>query len=228
MYDISTWQHVFKLDPSKTLTEQQIEQICESGTDAIIVGGTDDVTEDGVLHLLSVTRRYATPICLECSDMDAIVPGFDYYFLPTVLNSNKAEWIVGRHVEALQQWAPMIAWEETQTVGYCICNPECKAAKLTDVVEKPTIEQIEAYALLAEKMFTLSIFYMEYSGAYGDVELVKAAKQTLRKTQLFYGGGIENKEQAQEMKQYADTIVVGNALYTNFEQALRTVTIKNN
>ncbi|MGL4818848.1 MAG: heptaprenylglyceryl phosphate synthase [Bacilli bacterium] len=226
MYDISKWAHVFKLDPAKTLTDAQIERICESGTDAIIVGGTDDVTEDGILHLLAMTRRYATPVCLEVSNAEAIVPGFDYYFLPTVLNSTNREWIVGRHIDALKDWAPMIAWEETKTVGYCVCNTDCKVAQLTGVHVAPTSEEVEAYAILSERMFSLPIFYMEYSGKYGDVEVVKAAKQTLRSTQLFYGGGIETAEQAKEMKAIADTIVVGNALYSNFDEALRTVTVK--
>lgn len=44
MNEITTWRHVFKLDPNKEITDEQLEQVCESGTDAIIVGGTDGVT----------------------------------------------------------------------------------------------------------------------------------------------------------------------------------------
>ena len=45
----------------------------------------------------------------------------------------------------------------------------------------------------------------------------------LEKTVLFYGGGISTIEQAAEMAEHADVIVVGNAIYDDFDQALATV-----
>ena len=50
-------------------------------------------------------------------------------------------------------------------------------------------------------------------------------KKSLEKTVLFYGGGISTIEQAAEMAKHADVIVVGNAIYENFDQALETVKI---
>ena len=44
MYDIKLWRHVFKLDPAKSITDDDLMKVCESGTDAIIIGGTDNVT----------------------------------------------------------------------------------------------------------------------------------------------------------------------------------------
>lgn len=46
MYDVTEWKHVFKLDPNKDLPDEQLEILCESGTDAVIIGGSDGVTED--------------------------------------------------------------------------------------------------------------------------------------------------------------------------------------
>ncbi|MGL4819727.1 MAG: heptaprenylglyceryl phosphate synthase [Bacilli bacterium] len=223
MNEIHTWRHVFKLDPNKTLTDEQIGAVCESGTDAIIVGGTDDVTLDDVLHLLAVTRRYAVPIVLEVTHEDMICPGFDYYFLPTVINSPDAKWITQNHITALKSWGHMINWDETFGVAYCICNPDCKAGVVTGVTETPTVDDIEAYATLADQMFRMPIFYMEYSGTYGDPALLQEAKRTLQNAHLFYGGGIKTKEQAREMSAFAHTIVVGNALYESFQEALQTV-----
>ncbi|MCY8268632.1 geranylgeranylglyceryl/heptaprenylglyceryl phosphate synthase, partial [Bacillus haynesii] len=58
MYDITEWKHVFKLDPNKDITDDQLEQLCESGTDAVLIGGSDHVTEDDVLRLMSKVRRF--------------------------------------------------------------------------------------------------------------------------------------------------------------------------
>ena len=50
MYDVREWSHVFKLDPDKNISDEDLEMICESGTDAIIVGGTDGITLEKVLE----------------------------------------------------------------------------------------------------------------------------------------------------------------------------------
>ena len=69
---------------------------------------------------------------------------------------------------------------------------------------------------------------MEYSGAYGDVEMVKATAEVLTNTKLFYGGGITSVEQAKEMAAYADTVVVGNIIYDDLQAALKTVNAVKN
>jgi putative glycerol-1-phosphate prenyltransferase len=223
MYDIHEWRHVFKLDPDKEISDESLERICESGTDAIIVGGTDGITLEGVLDLMARIRRYTVPCIMEVSDVEAITPGFDLYFIPTVLNSQDHKWVTGLHHQAVKEYGDLMDWNEIVVEGYCILNPECKAAQLTKAKTDLTIDDVRAYAMMAEKMFSLPIFYLEYSGSYGDPELVQAVKSTLVKTVLFYGGGIENTDQAAEMGQAADVIVVGNSVYENLEEALKTV-----
>jgi putative glycerol-1-phosphate prenyltransferase len=223
MYDIHEWRHVFKLDPDKEISDEALERICESGTDAIIVGGTDGITLEGVLDLMARIRRYTVPCILEVSAVEAITPGFDLYFIPTVLNSQENKWVTGLHHQAVKEYGDLMDWNEIMVEGYCILNPECKAAQLTKAKTDLTIDDVRAYAMMAEKMFNLPIFYLEYSGAYGDPELVQSVKSTMDKTVLFYGGGIENAEQAAEMGQAADVIVVGNSVYENLEEALKTV-----
>lgn len=34
MYDMKEWRHIFKLDPNKEISDEDLERICESGTDA--------------------------------------------------------------------------------------------------------------------------------------------------------------------------------------------------
>ncbi|MCB6949636.1 hypothetical protein LIZ84_17700, partial [Roseburia faecis] len=79
MYDVREWRHAFKLDPNKDISEKDLEKVCESGTDAVMIGGTDGVTLDNTLQLMSRVRRYAVPCCLEVSDPDAIAPAYDLY-----------------------------------------------------------------------------------------------------------------------------------------------------
>ncbi|WHY67445.1 heptaprenylglyceryl phosphate synthase [Neobacillus sp. SuZ13] len=225
MYDFREWRHVFKLDPNKEISDDQLEIICESGTDAIIVGGTDGITLENVLDLMARIRRYSVPCVLEVSTIETVTPGFDLYFIPTILNSSDPKWITGLHHQAVREFGEIMDWEEIVMEGYCILNEECKAAKLTNANTELTNEEVTAYAVMAEKMFHLPIFYIEYSGKYGDVNLISDVKKSLEKTVLFYGGGISTIEQAKEMAKHADVIVVGNAIYENFDLALETVKI---
>lgn len=219
---MNEWKHLFKLDPAKEISDVHLQRVCESGTDAIIVGGTDNVTFAGVLDLLSRIRRFPIPCILEISEIDAIVPGFDYYFIPMVLNSQDKKWMMDIHHQAIKRYKHLMNWDEIFIEGYCIVNEKAKAFSRTNC-SLPTEEDVTAYAYMAEHIFHLPIFYVEYSGKYGDLNIVKRAKDELDQTLLFYGGGIEHPRQAREMKQYADVIVVGNSIYTNLQQALQTV-----
>lgn len=221
--EMHTWQHVFKLDPDKEIGDNALEAVCESGTDAIIVGGTTNVTFDNTIDLLSRVRRYALPCALEVSSMDSIVPGFDVYFVPLVLNAQNPDWILGTHVEGLKEHGPFIKWDEVAVEGYIVCNPDSAVAQLTESRIDTDMESIKAYARLADQMLKLPVLYIEYSGTYGNPEVVKAARKVVQNSRIFYGGGIHTPEQAQEMAQWADTVVVGNAVYENIEHALATV-----
>lgn len=221
--DYRTWRHAFKIDPAKSISDDELEAIAESGTDGIIVGGTDGVTLENVLDLLARFRRYAVPLALEVSTIDSVTPGFDYFFIPTVLNAADRKWINGIHHEALKDFGHMMNWEEIVTEGYCIANPDCKAAKLTGVTEAPDEDDLIAYARMAEHLFSLPVFYLEYSGQYGDPSVVKSVAEHLENTRLFYGGGIRTVDQAKEMAAIADTVIVGNVVYDDLKTALATV-----
>src|SRR5690625_2165246 len=218
--ELNNWQHVFKLDPAKEINDDELEQICESGTDAIIIGGTDQVTLEGVLDLLYRVRRYVLPFVLEVSTIDAITPGFDAYFIPSVLNSKDKKWIIDMQHEAIKQYGNLINWNEIFVEGYCILNESSKAFKKTNCT-LPSEKDVISYAMMAEHFLKFPIFYLEYSGTYGEPSLVAKVKQQLQHTKLFYGGGIETVKQAKEMKQFADVIVVGNVIYTDLNAALQ-------
>ncbi|TDL30613.1 heptaprenylglyceryl phosphate synthase [Jeotgalibacillus sp. S-D1] len=226
MYDIQEWNHVFKLDPNKEISDEQLEKICESGTDAVMIGGSDGVTLENVLDLMARIRRYTVPCVLEVSNLESVTPGFDLYFIPTVLNSTDPQWITGLHHKALKEHGDLMNWEEIMAEGYCIVNPDCKAAKLTQADANLTKDDVIAHARMSERLFHLPIFYLEYSGMYGDPDIVKAVSNELSKAVFFYGGGITSRNKAEEMAQWADVIVVGNLIYENLPEALKTIVKK--
>lgn len=221
--DLLNLRHAFKIDPAKEIADSDLEKVCESATDLIIVGGTDNVTLDNVLDILLRVRRFSVPIALEISNIECITPGFDYYFIPSVLNSTDTLWVKDLHHEAIKQFGDVMVWEELIAEGYCVLNPNCKVAEATKAKTDLTEEDVVAYARLAENFFQLPIFYIEYSGTFGDLSIVEAAKKVLNKTKLFYGGGIKSAEQAKSVAQFADTVIVGNIIYEDIKEALKTV-----
>ncbi|NWN97780.1 MAG: geranylgeranylglyceryl/heptaprenylglyceryl phosphate synthase, partial [Bacillus sp. (in: Bacteria)] len=52
---------------------------------------------------------------------------------------------------------------------------------------------------------------------------VQCVKEQLEESVLFYGGGITTAERARKMITHADVIVVGNVIYDNLQEALKTV-----
>lgn len=217
------WRHVFKLDPAKPLTDEALEAICESGTDAVIVGGSTDVTEDNTLEMLMRVRRYGVACALEVSTIQSVVPGFDYYLIPSVLNTRQVTFLNGLHHRALKEYGHLMHMEEVLSEGFCVLNRDSSVAQVTDADTELDMEDIVAYARMTDQLFHMPIFYLEYSGAYGDPDVVSEVNDVLEKSQLFYGGGITTVDRAAEMAALADTIVVGNVIYDDLTEALKTV-----
>nr|WP_275984083.1 heptaprenylglyceryl phosphate synthase [Paenibacillus hamazuiensis] len=217
------WKHVFKLDPDKQLSDEALEAVCTSGTDAVMVGGSSGVTFDNTVDLLARIRRFEVPCVLEISDREAIVPGFDLFMIPLVLNSRHMDWITGHHHEALKEYGAILEWDRILTEGYVVLNGASTAARVTEAVTDLTLKDIEAYARMADRLFRCPVFYMEYSGTFGDMETVGKVRKVLHEARLFYGGGIASPDQARSAAEAADTIVVGNAIYDDLPNALATV-----
>lgn len=221
--EIEHWKHVFKLDPDRSLSEEALEKICLSGTDAIIVGGSSGITFDNTVELLGRVRRFALPCVQEISSIDSVVPGFDQYLIPVVMNTQNGDWISGYHQRAIKEYGAIIDWNSVIPEGYVILNGNSTAARLTEAVCNLDEQDLAAYARMADKLFRFPIFYVEYSGTFGDLAMVARAAKVIENSRLFYGGGIDSASKARQASEVADTIVVGNAVYHNLEQALETV-----
>ncbi len=215
------WRHITKLDPDKPIDRRDLDKIVRSGTDAIMISGTQNITPEKTAMLVSLLEDYTIPKVLEPVTPEAIVyEGIDYVFVPLVLNATDSRWIVGQHVEWIKRYE--IAWDKVIPEAYIVLNPESAVAKLTRAQTALSIAAVVAYALYAEKYLHLPIVYIEYSGTYGDPELLRELSAKCNAS-IFYGGGIDSREKAKEMKQYADVIVVGNVVYESMDKFLETV-----
>ncbi|CAM4525605.1 heptaprenylglyceryl phosphate synthase [Paenibacillus xylanexedens] len=220
---IKQWRHVFKLDPDRKITDEELDLVCMSGTDAIIVGGSSGITYDNTVDLMSRVRRYEVPCVLEVSDLEAVVPGFDGYLIPMVLNATDSKWMIGHHQQAIERYGYLIPWDLLIAEGYIVLNANSTVARLTGADTDLTTGAAVAYAQAAERLLNLPIVYMEYSGTFGDMELVGETHRQLDRAHLIYGGGIDDSEKASQAAQVADTVVVGNIVYSDLTKALETV-----
>ena len=216
------WKHITKLDPDKPITKSALETVVESGTDAIMISGTQNITGKNVSKLIFLLKEYEIPKILEPATPDAVMSeDVDYLFVPLVINTGDLKWIVGKHVDWILNHT--IRWNEVFPEAYIVLNPDSAVGKLTKSKTALNIEEVIAYALYAEKYLRIPIVYIEYSGTYGDPNLVKRLSEVLDEASLFYGGGIDTKAKAAEMKSYADVIIVGNIVYKNMDSYLETV-----
>lgn len=162
---------------------------------------------------------------LELSSEEMVLPFADRFLVPLVLNSPDSNWVVGQFSKALKRFSPHVPFKQIKPVGYLVLNGEAKVAKLTKADTELSKEDVAAYAELAERFLQLPVFYLEYSGKLGDVSLVRHVKGKLLETELWYGGGIRSVHEARLMAEFADVIVVGNLIYENFSEALKTAEI---
>ena len=208
------WDHVLKVDPDKSLADgDTFDDVAKTGTDAIEIGGTMDVTTEKMRRVIDACRKHDVPLYQEPSNPAVVVDddALDGYLVPVVLNAGDPFWITGAHKE----WVRIgdLDWERTATEAYVVLNDEASVAEYTDADCDLDADEVAAYAEVAERMLGQDIVYVEYSGMLGDPEVVGAAHNALDDATLFYGGGIRDYDAAYEMGEHADTIVVGDLLH---------------
>jgi phosphoglycerol geranylgeranyltransferase len=216
------WDHVIKLDPDKTLAEgETFEDVCQTGTDALEIGGTLDMTQEKMQSVIDACAKYDVPLYQEPSNPSVVVDddALAGYLVPVVLNAGDVAWLTGFHKEWVKTCD--VDWDTTTTEAYIVMNPDASVAELTSADCDQSVEDVAAYAEIAEQVYGQDIVYVEYSGTFGDPDVVEAAAGALDETTLFYGGGIHDYESAHTMAQHADTIVVGDLVHDEGVEAVR-------
>lgn len=214
------WSHITKLDPDKELSDEVADGIASSGTDAVVVGGTQGVTRKKAKEFLSVLDDTGVPVVVEPSNPANVVRDGHDLLVPTVLNAGSVDWVVGAHKE----WARVeenIDWSSVHPEAYIVMNPDSAVGRVTEAETKIAPDEAAAYAEVADSFFDLPIVYVEYSGTYGNPDVVEAVENAVVGATLFYGGGIDGYDKANEMAQYADCIVVGDVAHEEGLDALR-------
>ncbi len=219
----SKWKHITKLDPDRPNDRNLIAKVVGSGTDAVMISGTQRITDKNIKSLVGMLADYDLPRILEPATPDCIsYDGVDHVFVPSVMNASDPAFVVGKHKEWVQHYD--IRWDMVVPEAYIVLNPDSAVGRLTRANTELSADEVASYALCSEKYFKFPIIYVEYSGTYGDPKIVSAAHDRLDEAVLFYGGGITDREGALEMLGCADTIVVGNVLYDKgFDSFLETV-----
>lgn len=216
------WTHVTKLDPDTDLPAETYADVCATGTDAVVVGGTTDVTIENARAIAAACREHGVPVYQEPNTPEVVLDGdaVDGYFVPAVFNAEDPFWVVGAHKEGVRLY-PEHDWQRTVTEAYVVLNPDATVATYTDADCEQTPADVAAYATVAERLFGQSIVYLEYSGTFGDPEMVRAAADATDSATVFYGGGVHGYEDAAEVAAAgADVVVVGNAVYEDGVDAL--------
>lgn len=213
------WRLVIKLDPDRPLSARALELVLHCGPDAILVGGTQGITTAKVLatvRRLEAARR-CPPVWLEVSSPAAAVPGAPGYFVPFVLNAGDPTWTGRAQAEALGAILPrlgaILPWERLWPAAYLILNPDSAAARLT-AAEAPPPETAAGYAALAGRLLRLPLLYVEYSGRFGDTQLLDRLRRAAGPScRVWYGGGVDSGARAAGAARAAHAVVVGNAAH---------------
>jgi phosphoglycerol geranylgeranyltransferase len=214
------WSHITKLDPDKELSDEVANGIAESGTDAVVVGGTQGVTRKKARSFLSVLDDTGIPVVVEPSNPANVVSDGHELLIPTVLNAGSIGWVVGAHKE----WVRVeddIDWSIVHPEAYIVMNPDSAVGRVTEAETDIAPDEAAAYGEVADSFFDLPIVYVEYSGTYGEPEVVEAVDDAVTDATVFYGGGVDDYEKAREMARHADCIVVGDVAHEKGMDALR-------
>ena len=218
--------HVTKVDPAKSLPA---DPSILAGTDLVMVGGSDGVTDANTLEAVDAIREAApdVPIFQEPYDDAQVtletVDAIDAMAIPAVYNGD-SDHFVGKHLGMYTELAtqpasilgaglPLVGsvieskgraavaeiTEKIVPEGYVIQNLDSAAAVTAGVSEVFSTDQVAGAALATETFYDFPIFYVEYSGTYGGPEDVAAAADQLEETVLLYGGGIDTREKAREI-----------------------------
>ncbi|MFW6017397.1 MAG: geranylgeranylglyceryl/heptaprenylglyceryl phosphate synthase [Halapricum sp.] len=103
--------------------------------------------------------------------------------------------------------------------AYIIMNPDSAAARESNVTDEDLLDPKTAKqrAMAAERHLGSELIYLEYSGTFGGEQaeaILEAVDDGRRWSRLWYGGGLDDRENAHAVLEAgADAVVVGNVFH---------------
>jgi len=126
--------------------------------------------------------------------------------------------------ERLADFAASWMLQEAVFEAYIIMNLDSAAAREGNVTEADLLdpEAAKHRAMAAERHLGSEIVYLEYSGTYGDeeaAEILRELDDGLTWSRLWYGGGLDDRDNAEAMLSAgADAVVVGDVFHDVAEE----------
>lgn len=139
--------------------------------------------------------------------------------VPRLLDRKLPIWLRKRLDPQLSALLTSILLNKALFEAYIIQNPDSAAAREADVTgaDVLTPDAARRHAIGADIHLQSEVVYVEYSGTYGGQEataVISAICEDLEWSRLWYGGGIENRDQVREVTEAgADAVVIGNLFH---------------
>ncbi len=207
--------HMTLLDPAKGSADELAElagMAEETGTDAIMVGGSTGVAQDLLDQgVQAIKARTSLPVILFPAHAGTVSRYADAIYFMSLLNSKSVRLVVREQHRASREIVDMGL--EALSMGYVIVAPGMKVGEVgdADLVPRDDVEAAVRYALTAE-LFGMWLFYLEAgSGAPEPVPaaMVRGVKEACRMP-LVVGGGIRSAIAARTVAEAgADIVVTG-------------------
>jgi phosphoglycerol geranylgeranyltransferase len=212
--------HMTLLDPAKQSPERAAEMaavVQEMGTDAIMVGGSTDVTQENLdATILAIKKISSLPVIYFPSGAHAISKHADAMYFMSMLNSLNVNHVVGEQVKG----APIVKMLgiEPISMGYIIVEPGMKVGEvgMAQPIPRNEPKKAAAYALAAEYMGMQLVYLEAGSGAPEAVpsEMIATVKKTIT-VPLIIGGGIRDAKTAERVRLAGADIVVTGTVVEN-------------
>jgi phosphoglycerol geranylgeranyltransferase len=126
---------------------------------------------------------------------------------------------LGRFEDTLADFAASWLLRDAIFESYIIMNLDSAAAREGNVTEDRLLDPSQARqrAMAVEHYLESEVIYLEYSGCFGGeeaAELLETIDDAVSWPRIWYGGGLDNHENAQAMLDAgADAVVVGNVFH---------------
>ncbi|HDM22888.1 MAG TPA: geranylgeranylglyceryl/heptaprenylglyceryl phosphate synthase [Methanomicrobia archaeon] len=214
--------HFTLIDPdSETAKDtKKLSLLKEINTDAILIGGSTQVRGEELDDIIKSIKKITTaPIIIFPGGVGGISRYADAIFFMSLLNSRNPYFIT--KAQALGAFQVKSSGLETLPMGYLIVSPGETAGFIgeADLLPRNKPKIAAAYALAAQYMGMRFVYLEAGSGASEPVplEMIKYVKKAVD-IPVIVGGGIKEKEKAEEISRIADILVTGTIAEENFDK----------